>query len=524
MAFPSRSLLLLAVAGLAVARAHAAEPWPFDQRQILLVSTEGQSFPDDLTTAQIMDVFARRGRVRWVTQKSGAGSGGLAPVMVPRDFPWHSSVAVRNLGLRYKADGLVSLAQRGVLVDLRWYATVDGQPLFFETASLPDAGPRPGEAEARKQRLLDWLGEMWARIPGRGYVVKRDLTTITLEGAQQEGIKNGDKLELRRLQKLNRHPLLKTLVGIDSSISGTATVTSVGEPLAVAKIDYESGTDPIQEGDRYLPAGSMPAENPAGSSVPVPPSEPQALGEGNAASLLPELGAVNFLDVTARALLGTLNHQETMVGATTPQSMSSLAPGFEAQARLYLTREWMFGGDAAFSFLNFKNLDTATFGGASSSGEYSNFRFYGGYRFIFLESEQGVGDFEIVAGFRRASFGVSPLAAATAPQSKAFSGIDLGIGVSVPMDAGLGFYFKADRMFGSALTESPLSAGATVASVVWNFEGGVRYGLMKGSDVSLGLSFFRASSTYSGTGTRATSSLSSLVSGTLFNAGYTHKF
>jgi hypothetical protein len=165
----------------------------------------------------------------------------------------------------------------------------------------------------------------------------------------------------------------------------------------------------------------------------------------------------------------------------------------------------MFGGDAAFSFLNFKNLDTATFGGASSSGEYSNFRFYGGYRFIFLESEQGVGDFEIVAGFRRASFGVSPLAAATAPQSKAFSGIDLGIGVS-------------------ALTESPLSAGATVASVVWNFEGGVRYGLMKGSDVSLGLSFFRASSTYSGTGTRATSSLSSLVSGTLFNAGYTHKF
>lgn len=127
-------------------------------------------------------------------------------------------------------------------------------------------------------------------------------------------------------------------------------------------------------------------------------------------------------------------------------------------------------------------------------------------------------------GFRRAGLSFSPLAAATSPTSKTFGGLDVGFGVGVPVDAGVGIFFRADRMFGSALTETPETGGALSASVVWNFEGGLKYALNPTAELTGGLSFFRASATYEGSGTRATPSLSTLVSGTLFNAGYTHKF
>lgn len=525
MSFPSRHVLALVAflitapfAGSVVAAA-TSEPWPFDQRQILLVSTEGQSFPDDLTTAQIMDVFARKGRVRWVMQK--AAPGRIAPVLVPRDFPWHSSVAVRNLGLRYKTDGLVSLTRRGVLVELRWYSTLDGQPLFFESVSLPDAGPRPGEDAQRKQRLQDWLTDMWSKIPGRGYVVKRDLTTLTLEGAAQEGLKLGDKVEIRRLQEVKRHPLLKTLVGIESSSSGLATITVLGDPLSTAKVDYESNTDPIQEGDRYLPRAVAPVANLVAPSPGIP-SPSAELGSMNPPA--PQETTQHTFEVSGGVLLGTISHEETVAGSTTPIAASSFAPGLDLRGKAFLTREWYFGGDVAYAFLNFSGLDATKFGAESASGEYSNVRFYGAYRFIFLESEQGQGGFDLAVGYRRASASFAALSAATAPSSKTFAGLDVGFGVHVPVDAGVSVFFRADRIFGSSLLETPLTGGSATSSVVWNFEGGAKYKLNAHADVTGGISFFRANASYTGTGTRATASVASLTSGTLFNIGYTQKF
>src|SRR5687767_8630914 len=104
-------MLVLSIAILSPA---CAAKWSFDQRQILLVQNEGTEFLDELTTAQILDAFKRKGRFRFITQKNAASE--IAPLKVPEGFIWSSSPSVRQLGLKYKSDGILLLKKKGVKV------------------------------------------------------------------------------------------------------------------------------------------------------------------------------------------------------------------------------------------------------------------------------------------------------------------------------------------------------------------------------------------------------------------------
>jgi hypothetical protein len=60
--------------------------------------------------------------------------------------------------------------------------------------------------------------------------------------------------------------------------------------------------------------------------------------------------------------------------------------------------------------------------------------------------------------------------------------------------------------------------------MVWQFEGGAHYKLNRSSRVTGGIVFENASSSFEGSGTRATPSLSTVFSGTLFHVAYTYQY
>ena len=500
--------------------------WPFDQRQVALVVRDGTAFPDELAVAQLMDVFVKKGRVRWVTQKSGPAQ--VVPFQVPRDFPWHSSPAVRQLGLKFKVDGLVVLAMRGVQLELQWYGTSEGLPLFFETLSLPEAGPRPGEAEQRKQRLVDWLNGIWAKIPGDGYVVKRDLTTISLEGVSQSNLKVGDKVDLYRIQKFDRHPLLKTLVSFTTSASGRAQIESIGTPFAIAKVEYESQVDSIQNGDRYTLA-----------KVEAKPEKAEAPKDGEAApensaaarTFLPFLGVAEdselafyrIVDLRGDVFYGSLKHSEIVNGVADAYKLSSKSPGFRVSMQGYVTPQIILLSDLSFGFATFSNVDDA-YGVTSLASGFTNFRLGGGYRNIFIRSASFPGEFIVSGAYRRFDFSMAASASDIAPIQKTYSGYELGVSLQIPILDKYAALFKGARMLGAALTEAPVTSGETSANAVWQFELGAKWKQSMTSEFVGSIVIESLASTMTGSGTRTTDGLSSTVSATLFALGYVAKF
>jgi len=532
-------ILCLLAAPVDWARGEASVPWPFDQRQILLVRDEKLPFPDEPTTAQFMDIFVKKGRVRWVTQKAGAGQ--VVPIEIPNDFQWQSSSAIRQLGLKYKTDGIVFLAQRGVQLDLRWYATIDGEPLFFETVNLPSAS-NPVEQEIRKKRLNDWLSEIWSRIPGQGYVVKRDMTTVSLEGASQVGLKVGNQIEIRRLLEVQRHPLLKTLIGIQSHVTGTAKVTSIAEPFTTAKIEYESKTDPIQEGDRYqLQVTPGPGIEVAGTEA-VKAAKPDVIdAEGrtklsifgddqdeeesedaprveNSSGDEPQFGVI---DASGGLTVGASSYSETVSG--TVYEMKGFSPGVYVNARAYITRSWLLLGDLSGNFFTFKDLSSAYNATSIKSGSNS-VGFAGAYRFIFLEEAPMRGELILGVGYRRFALAMSQIVSAFAPSAKTYSGFEFSFGIQIPLLTEYALQFRAARMFGTSLGEKPGTSGSDSSNQYWDFLVGLKYRLDPASEITGGYRLNSASSTFEGAGSRTRSATATAFKQSLFFADYTRKF
>lgn len=514
-----------------------ARPWPFDQRNILLSKGEKDNFPDELTMAQIMDIFVKKGRVRWVSQKAGPGQ--IVPVEVPRDFQWQSASAVRQLGLRYKVDGILQMSQRGVQVDMNWYSTIDGLPLFFESVSLPVANSA-ADKEARKKRLQGWLDEIWARIPGQGYVVKRDFSTLSLEGGAQGELKAGQKLEIRRLLQIERHPLLRTLVKIKSSVTGTATLASVGDPLSMAKIDYESKTDPIQEGDRYILVTAK-SDNAAVPSALLEKSEaeaPKEVLEADGRVALPLFGsegpkkdeatatpvalASHVADLAAEVNFSSLSYEEAISGQNL--SMSAKSPGFALRGRVYVTNEWLALADFGMNFHSFGSL-SSSYGANSVSSTLTNFGLSGAYRFVFLEDPAFPGELTLSLGYRKWSMSMSQISSNFAPTTKSYSGFDLAFGVQVPVVERWALSARAARMIAASLGEDPKTSGSVVSNnLMWEFGLGAKYRLSSVADIGGGYRILAASSNFEGTGTRTTPATSSQLRANTFALEYSQIF
>jgi hypothetical protein len=528
--------------------AHALT-WPFDQRQVALIQMEAEEFPDLLAAAQIMDAFVKAGRVRWVTQK--ATKDQIVPILAPKDFQWQSEAAVRALGLRLKADGLVVLIRRGVLVDLRWYATVDGKPLFFESVSLPQAGDDKESAQ-RKERVQRFVESLWSRIPGQGFVVSRDMSALKVEGAKELGLKVGDVLELRRLLRLERHPVLKTLTTIPSSITGRAEITEIGELSALAKIVFESDLDPIQEGDRYQKVAAVPetvAPKPAAGmdsksvGATQPAVDPKAGNGEGVRRNVPLFGAgseepsfwtkpvvgpepeYKMLDVVvAPAFVKATHSDQLSVGTeSVTRDLSDWGPGLVVLARGLLTPELALDAALAFSSHSFDPSDYEVSSASGLRSYLTRLRLGTAYRIQFTQ-EMGVpGELSLGLGYRQTQQTMGQISSDAAPTAKTLSGWEVFAQIQVPATERVYPWARLGRTLRTKVTESPAIAGGEAKASMLEFSAGLRFRLTHTSEVVFGYSSEQIGINYTGAGARSTPSLSTNASSSTLSLGYMYR-
>ena len=486
--------------------------WPFDQRQVLLVHIDGTEFPSDLTTAQIMDIFVERGRVRWITKK--AGPGRILPISVPRDFVWNRFGAVRSLGLKYKSDGIVVLLEKGSKIDMRWYSVSDGRPLYFETLYLPNSSGTPEQDAMRRKRLRSWLLDIWGKIPGQGYVVKRDMQNLFIEGVNAEGIKVGDRLRLLRLQKAKRHPILKTLVGFESSDTGFAKVTEVGNPFAQARIEYESDLDPIQEGDRYILASEKIVEKSEkpGVKKKIPTDEVLNIFSGFDS---------HIIDITPRAGLGFLKYEETTSAEAYEMRTLSYSAGFSLD--LHVTKSWLVSITHDFGTGSFGS-PPSDYGASAIGSGWTHTNYLTGYR-MDLGDYAGIGGalLDIFGGYSKFKLKMADGSAAVSPTAKTYSGIAMGINIGMPIDQKWTANVKFKRAFGAFMSEAVETSGATSGNSLWSFDLTGSYKWSDIADIGGTYGVAQATSTFDGSGTRTTPAVSSKASASRFSVFYKMK-
>src|SRR5690606_34045330 len=90
--------------------------------------------------------------------------------------------------------------------------------------------------------------------------------TLTIDLGQRK-IKQGDVIEVARLVSIQRHPLLKTVVGTDYVRVGSAKVTTVDRVLSFAEVVEESNGEYIAPGQKVISIKKREGEAPVSSKI-----------------------------------------------------------------------------------------------------------------------------------------------------------------------------------------------------------------------------------------------------------------
>jgi hypothetical protein len=106
------------------------------------------------------------------------------------------------------------------------------------------------------------------KLPYQGSVLSRRGLELTLNIGEKNGVKVGQEIALAQILKLNRHPKLKTLVGVEKEILGKVQITKVEPYLSFGQIIFEKETGVIEVGAKVIPvdfiAYPKPVINPEG--------------------------------------------------------------------------------------------------------------------------------------------------------------------------------------------------------------------------------------------------------------------
>lgn len=127
------------------------------------------------------------------------------------------------------------------------FRDADGELLFSESGSIPGHS----NMEARWGLIEKLFKTVLAKIPFDGTVTGRTANGITVDLGVSD-LKQGDDLEIVRIVSLQRHPLLKTIVGSDYVRVGRARVVSVDKTLSFAEVKEEYTGEMIAVGSKIL--------------------------------------------------------------------------------------------------------------------------------------------------------------------------------------------------------------------------------------------------------------------------------
>lgn len=266
----------------------------------------------------------------------------------------------------------------------------NGSPLISEQSSLPSFS----SLDAQESLLETIFESAVKRIPFQGSVTGRKGQTLTIDLGDGQ-INAGDRIDIARMVSVERHPLLKTLVKADYVKVGSARISSADRVLSFAEILEESPNEFIAADNKVV--AIRPFERKAmGEPKPVPmysrreerrqdlePQKPEEAASEDSTKVLhgdfdkpkARLGAVG-----AGLAMGNISHANTTSTVSTDLSGSGI--GAQLAGELWVTREWLLGGEYQFQNATLTGTSGTASGVSAGSASWSRTELFGGYRLL----------------------------------------------------------------------------------------------------------------------------------------------
>lgn len=348
------------------------------------------------------------------------------------------------------------------------FRDADGGILFSESGSIPGFSPMDA-----RWGLVDKLFQMvLSKIPFDGTVTGRSANTLTLD-LGSSAIKRGEELDLARVVSVQRHPLLKTIVGTDYVRVGRAKVTSVDRTLSFADIIEEFPGELISSGVKVLrtktnhmrrpePQEEYSTRDPRGRSVEN--EGPDHFEERLSGDF--DQKKARYGQVGLNLQYGSLTHTQSVSGTASEYSGSGIGGGIEGE--LWVTKNWIVN-------LNYSFQSAQMAGSGVSVGDASWRRVdaFAGYRIFpddILDGAQATGSL----GYQIQDFTI-PTPAGVALSGKRYSGLavrldgELMIYTNHKLSVGFGFQPFSSLLDAGAAPGSPDGATVIGFHLGWNY-------------------------------------------------------
>ncbi len=368
------------------------------------------------------------------------------------------------------------------------FRDADGELLFSETGSVPGYS----KMEVRWGLIEKLFKTILAKIPYDGTVTGRTANGLTVDLGISD-LKQGEDLEIVRIVSLQRHPLLKTIVGSDYVRVGRAKVVSVDKTLSFAEVKEEYPGEMIAVGAKVLRAkapisirtddsyvGSRGAEKEPNEKMKNEEDPFDDRLEGEFDQPKQRYGSLGF-----DLLYGSLAQSQNVSSVPTDYTGSGI--GGNISGELWVTKNWVLTLGYGFQSATLSG-PSGTLGDAS----WKRAEGFGGYRF-FPDGTAGIALTGSI-GFQSQTF--------TTPSSGADVSGKKYNGVAVRVDGEIVFIpkHKISAGFGfqpfASLTDMGPAPGAPDGGTVIGFHLGWNYQFSPLFWARLGIHFDTASGNY----------------------------
>lgn len=367
------------------------------------------------------------------------------------------------------------------------FREASGELLYSETGTVPGYS----SMDARWNLIANLFEAVLKKIPFEGTVTGRTANTLTIDLGQRK-IKQGDVIEVARLVSIQRHPLLKTVVGTDYVRVGSAKVTTVDRVLSFAEVVEESNGEYIAPGQKVISIKKREGEAPVSSKITSEESkEPkkEAMPSFSDEVLKGDFDRpkARYGQVGVNLRYGSITHSQTVSGGSSEVSGSGLGVDFDGE--FWITRNWIAG-----LYYGFQNADLSGEGVSSLDSSWKRGEGFVGYRFF----PTGIGEMAALTGslgYQSMKFDI-PTVAASSIGAKTYAGVLVRADASIQFlprnSVSTGFSFQPF----SSVTEGGAGLGTADGGTVVGFHLSWNYEFADNLKLRVGLQYDSASANY----------------------------
>lgn len=395
------------------------------------------------------------------------------------------------------------------------------------------------EISKLREKFVAMYQNIKNKLPYRGYVLSRRGLDVTLNLGAINGVQLGQELTLAQILKLNRHPKLKTIVGVEKEIIAKLKVTQVEPYLSFAQIIFEKETGVVDIGAKVLPTTyisyPMPKTDLQGNvigdqSIESPSDKNHDLAEqlqrqtDKSLEVLAEKEKTELLDkhnstglITLQGTITQYRESTEFTGGTNASSSNSLAPGFYMGLKLNLLENFFVG----------VNTQMSTFGADNSLAGSTPFHLsfnlnrsaaFIGYDYTLVDDEEESSSdtsdaIKLTAALAMVSIktnvSTTTPTALTSTQTDALAlqlKAEMPLSADLPLVLGAGF----DIYMNPSFTESPVTSGTGKTSIT-SFDIFGFYPISDNLRLRGDVGLMSISTSFSGTGTRSNPAYSTSI-------------